>query len=60
MPLLIVRGELSDLLSPATLEEMVRRHPQAETVTIPQVGHAPTLDEPEAVAAIEQLLSRAA
>jgi pimeloyl-ACP methyl ester carboxylesterase len=58
-PLLIVRGGKSDLLSPETLAEMLRRHPDAETVTIPEVGHAPTLDEPEAVAAIERLLARA-
>ena len=37
---------------------MVSRLPRSEAVTIPRVGHAPTLDEPEAVAAIERLLSR--
>ncbi len=59
-PLLIVRGALSDILSQATLDEMVRRLPNAETVTIARVGHAPTLDEPEATAAIERLLARVA
>lgn len=59
-PLLVVRGGVSDLLSPETLAEMVRRHPDAEAVTIPGVGHAPTLDEPAAVAAIERLLARVA
>ncbi len=58
-PLLIVRGAMSDLLTPETLAEMLRRHPDADAVTIPGVGHAPTLDEPEAVAAIERLLARA-
>lgn len=58
-PLLIVRGGKSDLLSPATLAEMLSRHPDADAVTIPEVGHAPTLDEPAAVAAIERLLARA-
>jgi hypothetical protein len=29
-------------------------------VTVPGVGHAPTLDEPEAVAAIEALLAKVA
>jgi hypothetical protein len=28
------------------------------SVTVPRVGHAPTLDEPEAVAAIDALLAR--
>ncbi|OZA94639.1 alpha/beta hydrolase [Altererythrobacter sp. H2] len=57
-PLLIVRGGASDLLKPETLAEMLRRHPDAEAVTIADVGHAPTLDEPEAVAAIDRLLAR--
>ena len=29
-----------------------------ESVTVPDVGHAPTLDEPEAQAAIDALLKR--
>lgn len=56
-PVLFLRGELSDILSPATLAEMARRLPQADVVQVPRVGHAPTLDEPEAVAAIERLLA---
>jgi pimeloyl-ACP methyl ester carboxylesterase len=32
--------------------------PQAELVTIPGIGHAPVLDEPEAVAGIDRLLKR--
>jgi len=32
----------------------------AELVTVPGVGHAPTLDEPECTAAITRLLARAA
>ena len=55
---MIVRGEISDLLSPATLIRMAERLPEAETVTVPGVGHAPTLDEPEAEAAIDRLLAR--
>jgi pimeloyl-ACP methyl ester carboxylesterase len=57
-PVLIVSGELSDLLSTATLARMAERLPGAETVTVPRVGHAPTLDEPEAQAAIDRLLAR--
>lgn len=57
-PLLIVRGALSDLLSPDTLARMRAAIPEAEALTLPAVGHAPTLDEPEAVAAIERLLAR--
>ena len=57
-PMLIVRGGASDLFKPETLAEMVSRHGDADSVTIPGVGHAPTLDEPEAVAAIDRLLAR--
>ena len=57
-PLLVVRGELSDLLSLSTADAMVENHPDAELVTVPGVGHAPALTEPEAVAAIDRLLER--
>lgn len=59
-PLLVLRGALSDLFAEPTAREMVARHPDAELVTVPGVGHAPLLDEPEAVAAIERLLAKAA
>jgi pimeloyl-ACP methyl ester carboxylesterase len=57
-PTLLVRGELSDLLSAETAERMQAEHGEMELVTVPRVGHAPTLDEPEAVAAIERFLER--
>ena len=60
VPLLVVRGALSDLLSRETAEAMVARHGDAELVTVPGVGHAPLLDEPEALAAIDRLLARVA
>jgi pimeloyl-ACP methyl ester carboxylesterase len=56
-PLLVLRGAHSDILSARTAAMMGVRNPQAETITVPRVGHAPTLDEPVAVAAIERLLS---
>ncbi|MFT4171665.1 MAG: alpha/beta hydrolase [Rhodocyclaceae bacterium] len=47
-PTLVIRGAESDLLSADTVEEMTRRGPHAESVTVPEVGHAPTLmDEPQ-------------
>lgn len=58
LPVLVLRGELSDVFSAATQAEMIARLPGSEGVTVPRVGHAPTLDEPEAVAAIERLLAR--
>jgi pimeloyl-ACP methyl ester carboxylesterase len=58
VPALILRGELSDVLAPQTVARMTAALPAAEAVTVPNVGHAPTLDEPEAVAAIDRLLAR--
>lgn len=57
-PVLIVRGALSDLLSEKTVTDMAARLPGADVVTLPRVGHAPTLDEPDVVAAIDRLLAR--
>ena len=59
-PVLVLRGALSDILAPETAARMIAEVPGAELVTLDRLGHAPTLDEPEAVAAIERLLDRAA
>ncbi|MES2259998.1 MAG: alpha/beta hydrolase [Pseudomonadota bacterium] len=54
--LLSVRGELSDLFSRRTMLQMRERMPGLATVEVPRVGHAPTLDEPQARAAIDVFL----
>lgn len=59
-PLLVLRGAHSDILSADVAARMKARAAGAELVTVPGVGHAPTLDEDEAVAAIARLLARAA
>jgi pimeloyl-ACP methyl ester carboxylesterase len=56
VPMLLVRGGLSDLLSAETVRQMGVRNPAMTSVTVPRVGHAPTLDEPEVRAAIHALL----
>ena len=58
-PVLVLRGAMSDILAPQTAARMIAEVPEAELVTLPRIGHAPTLDEPLAVAAIERLLDRA-
>lgn len=60
IPLLVLRGELSDILSPATMQQMEAEAPGLEAVTVPRIGHAPTLEEPDAQAAIARLLGRVA
>jgi pimeloyl-ACP methyl ester carboxylesterase len=58
IPSLVVHGELSDLLSDETIARMKAENPVMDSVIVPGVGHAPTLEEPEAVAAIDRLLER--
>lgn len=60
VPTLIVRGERSDLFSAKTADAMARRLNAASLVTVSGVGHTPTLDEPEATAAIDKLLAQIA
>lgn len=57
-PVTVLRGELTELLAEANFRKMGEVSPTVELVTIPRVGHAPTLDEPEAMAAIDRLLAR--
>jgi pimeloyl-ACP methyl ester carboxylesterase len=57
VPILAIRGEHSDILSAATLERMRREKPDLRTVTARNRGHAPLLDEPECVAAIDEFLA---
>ncbi len=55
-PLLVVRGERSDLLTAATASKMQIVAPEMTLATVPGVGHAPELNEPEAVRAIDAFL----
>ena len=57
-PVTILRGELSDLLSAEVAERMATVIDDVELVTVPRVGHAPSFDEPESIAALERLLAR--
>ena len=57
VPLLVVRGAHSDILSAATVERMAREKADLQQVTVANRGHAPLLDEPEALAAIDRFLA---
>ncbi|MXO58346.1 alpha/beta fold hydrolase [Altererythrobacter salegens] len=57
MPLLVLRGELSDLISQATVEAMQGEVLGAKAVTVPGVGHPPLLGEPAAQEAIAAWLA---
>ena len=57
-PVTILRGEMSDLLSAQVATRMASELADVELVTVPRVGHAPSLDEPESMAALDRLLAR--
>ncbi|ABC62668.1 alpha/beta fold hydrolase [Erythrobacter litoralis] len=57
-PLLLVRGDRSNLLSAASVAEMQKRAADMQVVTIADTGHAPLLTEPPALAAIDAFLER--
>ena len=56
VPLLVVRGENSDLLSAKTLDAMRARHPRCETFTVPGQGHAPLLLDDLSLTRIEAFI----
>ncbi len=58
LPTLSIRGGISDLLSAETVTKMEARHSGLAVVTVPDRGHAPMLDEPVAVTAIDSFLSK--
>ncbi|MCY1128297.1 alpha/beta hydrolase [Frigidibacter sp. RF13] len=56
LPLALIRGANSDLLSSETATEMRRRRPDMIFADVPDRAHVPFLDEPEALAAIRSWL----
>lgn len=58
LPLAVVRGANSDILSHATLTAMQARRPDMIVAEVPDRGHVPFLDEPESLAALGALLER--
>ena len=59
VPTLIVRGAISDLLTPPIIGKMRAANPDFAYCEVENVGHAPTLTEPAAVAAIRPFLQSA-
>ncbi len=58
VPTVVVRGGRSDVLSATTADRMVATLDRGVLATVPGVGHAPLLTEPEAQEAIDALLER--
>ena len=57
IPMLIVRGAESDLLSAATVAEMCKVNPYARSIEIPNVGHAPAFVKQEQIALAKEFFS---
>ncbi len=59
VPVLVIRGVESDLLSAATVAEMTRRHPRLSAISVADEGHAPLLQDASTISAIRRFLDAA-
>jgi pimeloyl-ACP methyl ester carboxylesterase len=58
IPTLAVRGGISDVLSEDGLRCMIAAKPDLVAVTVPGIGHTPTLDEPEIKGVLDDFIAR--
>jgi pimeloyl-ACP methyl ester carboxylesterase len=58
VPMLVIRGENSDILSAATLAAMAVRHPGMESIEVPGQGHVPLLEGDDMIGRITALVAR--
>jgi pimeloyl-ACP methyl ester carboxylesterase len=58
VPVMVIRGTNSDILSSETVDAMKARHPAMEVLVVPDQGHAPLLVEPDIIASIRQFAAK--
>jgi pimeloyl-ACP methyl ester carboxylesterase len=58
VPVLVIRGANSDILSAATVSAMRSRHPALQSIEVPDQGHVPLLDEPDLIDHISVFIRR--
>jgi pimeloyl-ACP methyl ester carboxylesterase len=56
LPVQVIHGARSDVLTPPILERMAKEHPGLRHVSLADRGHFPLLDEPVAIHAIDHFL----
>jgi pimeloyl-ACP methyl ester carboxylesterase len=56
VPILVIRGAMSDILSAATVAAMAARHPGLQSIEVPDQGHVPEL-EGELAAKVAQFVA---
>ncbi|SLN45272.1 alpha/beta fold hydrolase [Pseudooctadecabacter jejudonensis] len=57
LPLAMLRGDASDLLTAATFDTMRNRRPDAHAAVVTGRGHVPFLDEPEAISTLKDWIT---
>jgi len=58
VPMLVIRGERSDILSAATVAAMATRHPGMETIEVPDQGHVPLLDSNDIIQRVTEFVAK--
>jgi pimeloyl-ACP methyl ester carboxylesterase len=56
VPILVIRGANSDILSAATVTAMQARHPTMESIEIAEQGHVPLLDSPDLIRRVAEFI----